>query len=260
MNSIAIEITNVVIVRFSLILSTDWCIKAYGQEENREKWFKYRSQLFESTLLKSILNQSVKPKYVFILMHMNDKYLYDKYLSDIKFTVYPIFVSGGFGEKEIAKVISAVENIAVSRVDSDDLLANDYFQKINQSISEAIHNEVKFDYIISTTGYRLNAKLFQKIYYNCGPFLTSFGKNLENINIYSFSHEEVINYPHILNNEALWVQYIHGSNIANDFIDSNLSNDEFNAKIGVNPKLILTMTYPILDFDFSKFANFSVQN
>lgn len=214
------QINNYVVVRFSLKISKDWQRKAYGDESNRDMWLKYRFDILNKTLAPSLRAQQVKPKAVFIIMDSSDREAYTNYCLD-KDIVTPIFSENNNHFLQIDNYIKneSEVNVAVSRIDSDDIISKFYFESINNTIEKAIDQKDKFTYVIACMGARSDGKLLQRMYYSCAPFLTEFSTNFNKVSIYSFNHETVLERPHVTNHDYLWIQYLHGGNIANAFFD-----------------------------------------
>ena len=247
-----ININNVVIVRFSMKLSDDWQSKAYGESGSRESWFRYRCNLFSLTLLNSLRSQTIKPHYCVVLMDPDDRFLYDSFFPKDKL-IMPIFTKRFDNLHEQDPLVN-IPHLAVSRVDSDDILSNNYFEEVNKSIIDSIADNIPFKFVVACSGYRSNLREFQNIYYNCSPFLTVYeGKKLST-NIYLISHEDVLNLPHIQNHTARWIQILHDTNISNAFIDSELGINEFQNAVLLNPKLRVSKKEVVGSDTFNNFT------
>jgi hypothetical protein len=236
-------IKNVVIIRFSLKLSRDWQAIAYGSEDNRPIWFSYRMHIFINFLLNSLRNQTVKPVLVLLLMDQCDENDYLKFKLLISDIVTPIFSRNSDHFSQVNDHLNnlGLDNIAISRIDSDDIIFSNYFELLNHACSEALLNKFNFTYIVATMGYRVTRQYWQQVYYNCSPFLTIFCSKFNNENIYDFNHEDVILKPHIICNSARWIQVIHETNISNALLDLQFDTYNFIEKIKSNPKLIGTL-------------------
>jgi len=236
------QIENVVIVRFSLKLSKEWQKQAYGSEERRSRWFAYRMYLFNEFLAPALRNQTVKSVENFVLMDAEDKNDYQKFehlISDIATPIFSINQNHFWQVSENIKK-AGYANVALSRIDSDDIILNNYFEEVNRSISIATEQNIPFTHIVSTQGYRVTREQWQKIYYNCSPFLTWYVGQFHGENVYDINHEKVIDKLHIQSELSRWIQIIHTTNIGNTLIDSKLNTTEFFAKLQENPKLIAT--------------------
>jgi hypothetical protein len=234
------QVNNIVIVRFSLKLNKAWQIQAYGSDENRSKWFAYRMSLFNEFLAPALRNQTVKSVENFVLMDADDKNDYQKSEHLISDIVTPIFSTNNNHFRQVSEHIKKVGyvNVALSRIDSDDIVLNNYFEEVNRSIRSATEQNIPFTYVVSTRGYRATREQWQNIYYNCSPFLTRFVAQFNGENIYDISHETIIDKLHIKCELAKWIQIIHTNNIGNTLIGSKLNTTEFLTMLQENPKLI----------------------
>lgn len=231
------EIVNVLVVRFSLILKEDWLRKAYGDASNRETWLKYRMNIFNRTLRPSIIAQTKKPGAVYLLLDAQDEDFYLENCADLEGVFIPVFSRGGDHFSQVGALIKALAstNVAVSRGDSDDLLAFDYFVEINRSISRHRQGESLLR-VVACSGYRTNGVGIQEIYSEVSPFLTLFFDCYNGENVYGMNHRSIVEMAHVKNREARWIQYIHGSNLSNRFIETRNSKQDFEYKIVFNPE------------------------
>jgi len=254
-----IDIVNIVVIRFSLKLNSDWSFKAYGDETNRENWFKFRSDIFNNTLGQCLKNQTKLPDKVYLLMDESDQSYYLKYLNSDQY--HPIFSvnSDHFVQVEQDMIACGYNsNIAIYRIDSDDLISCQYIYDINARIEIAIKDGLGFDFIVNVMGYRSDLSKIQSIYYNCSPFLVLFEKMYSKRNVYGFNHENVIDLPHIQNLTPGWIQLIHSCNVSNNFSSNVLDSDSFKIRMKENPKLIGDTFQRIDDEWFLDWAGFPI--
>jgi hypothetical protein len=238
------DICNIISVRFSLRMHPEWTIKAYGDEVNRESWFGFRANLFKRTLLASIQRQTVMPRRVYLMMDQADERLYAKYLASECALIRPVFSNHSSQiSQELHRDYPA--NVASSRIDSDDMIAPDYIEKVNLVICSSLRSGIEFDYVVACRGIRTDLKEAQEIYYSCSPFLTLFEASYSGKEVYGFNHELVEGRPHIKDRLARWAQVIHGSNVSNNFIPGGLHPDDFENATISSPKLIAAATTPL---------------
>jgi hypothetical protein len=244
------NIRNIVVVRFSLRLAESWTIKAYGIEEKREEWFEMRAKIFKETLYASLNNQIIKPVMVYLLMDHADDVFFYKFLNDLNKIVTPIFSKNWDHDFQVLEKIKnlKINNIGISRIDSDDLIKDDYFLKINKSIINSIENFNGGFYIICSSGYRSDGRDFQKINYKSSPFLTYYEFEYSGKNIYDIGHEAVGDFPHVFASDTKFIQFIHETNIANNFMDSNLSLLDFDQEKRNRPDLDYSKRYSLDDY------------
>jgi hypothetical protein len=237
------DIKNIVVVRFSLRLNEEWQKKAYGDEGNRSRWFNYRMILFNDFLAKSLRSQRVKSLVNFVLMDQVDQENYQKYENDFSDIVTPIFSKNHNHYCQVSEEIKRLgfQNIALSRIDSDDAVADDYFYELNKTINSSLENGLMFSYVVATRGYRAGSNMYQELFYNCSPFLTRYVKSFNGENIYELNHEHVVQHQHIQCSSARWIQVIHDKNIGNNFIDSRFDEKSFLEEVDSNPKIVSTM-------------------
>ena len=209
-----------------------------------------------------------------------DELLFSTYFNDDlvkKLRIVPIFLDDitdhsdknylGFITEKYAREIK--NPLILSRVDSDDLIANDYYKSIKSVIIEANIDKPKF--IVCTNGFRTDLKYIQKTPYKKSPFICSFypegylANSLEQISTGS-SHDEIPDEFCIFTDRTSWVQIVHGTNLSNRFLframkrvtpdvwPSNVYHPEVKLKIkgGKTLKLFI-LRLPFIDF-FIKFA------
>lgn len=236
------NISNIVVIRFSLKLNADWQKIAYGSEENRGRWFFYRMELFKDFMANSLRNQTTKPMQTFILMDASDEVLYrktERYISDL---VTPIFSENRNHFLQVRKIIKErwSKDVAISRVDSDDILDEYYFERVNKSIREAISGGKIFTHIVATRGYRASRNHWQALYFNRSPFLTRYCQVYNGENVYDMNHLDVVSHPHIQCDSARWVQVINSTNVRNALLRSELDEVSFLKNIEKNPTVAAT--------------------
>lgn len=242
-------VSNFVVVRFSLKLNPDWQRLAYGGEENRPAWFSYRAGLTMNVLLKCLASQTVRPACVFLLMDQDDRPLFQEYFKGHADMLVPVFSNGKDHFQQVANEISSRASgpVAISRIDSDDAVADTYFEKVNYCIENALEKGAPFTHVIATRGYRVSGGKVQEVFYNCSPFLTRYAERYSGQNVYDMNHELVLQQQHIICSDATWMQLIHGTNVSNKFIQSNKTNEEFLELIASNPKLIGDTPRPLIE-------------
>jgi hypothetical protein len=211
------RIHHIVGVRFSIKNKAGWHTRAYGDESAREAWFAMRARLFLSTLHASLLSQTCPPHKVFLMMDEADRGFYDRYL-DLKESFYhPLFNVADAGHDEMAHVLSQsrLNNLAISRIDSDDLIHSGYLAAINQTICDGLSLGKKFDYVVAARGYRTDGHRIKSAFFNYSPFITVFADVFQGQTPYGFRHGDVLKHATLVCGQAHWMQFIHGGNLAN---------------------------------------------
>lgn len=217
------SIRNVVIVRFSLRVQA-WRRRMFFDERGRDAWFEYRAMLYRRTLGASLAAQTVKPVRVYLLMDAGDRALAERHLSGLPFT--SVFSVDGDHHQQVAADLEReglVDHIALSRIDSDDIVARNYFEKLNACILDSLREGGPSELFVACKGYRSNFVDLQAMYYHDGPFITRFCKRYAGETPY-FDHKTSGQYPHVKDASAEWMQVIHGTNVANGFQPPNATS------------------------------------
>lgn len=210
---------HIVVIRFSIRAKDKRYKQAYGSEENRESWFASRCDLFRATIHASLTRQSTAPLKVFVLFDEGDTELYKKYLNLSEGFYHPLFSKGDSGRQEVINYLKAsgLANVALHRIDSDDLVSDVYFEKVGEAIRCAFRKGVNFKYVISAVGWKTNGVFLRKAFFNYSPFLAVFYREYNGEDVYAIRHGQVLRHPHIISSDSHWMQFIHGGNLANGF-------------------------------------------
>ena len=232
---------NVVVVRFSLKVA-EWRRRAFVNERNREPWFAYRARLFRQTLYASLLAQTKPVHALYLLMDEDDPALFERYQHELMAQtealalgncsapeIRPIFSSQSPHEKVALDLLKRgqTQHVTVSRIDSDDIVARDFFEKLSQDISDALQRGDVFDYVMAAQGYKSNLRQTQRCLYGRSPFLTRYWSQFphpsqwpsadEPPTVYDVSHVRIREYRLLESLNAQWMQLLHGTNVANGF-------------------------------------------
>lgn len=210
-------IHHIVVVRFSLRVDA-WKRRIFFNEKTRESWFAYRAELYRQTLGASINAQTEKPTRVFLLMDSADRALQQKYLPHGTFI--PLFTSFEGATRAVASALEQdglTENIAMTRIDSDDLVERTYFEKLNRLLGDLVAQGKAEALVLTCKGYRSNFNDIQPLYHNKSPFITLFRRKYAGETVYYFDHTTVGDHEHIKDASAEWMQVVHGTNVANGF-------------------------------------------
>lgn len=211
---------NFLVTRFSLRI-LDWAQKAYGDESQREPWFAARASMFATGLFASVRVQTRPVNGHFLLMDEEDEPLYARYL-DLGEPLIPVFTRNARSHvvvsEEIARCAPSGSAVAVSRVDSDDLIACDYVEHLDQAIQAALNRGLRFDFVVATDGFVTDFDRIQAVHHPTSPFLTQFAARWEGQKLFGFSHRQIGERPHIVCDRASWMICLHGSNLLNRFM------------------------------------------
>lgn len=210
---------NLIITPFSLRLGS-MAARAYGAEQNRANWFRCRATLFNDGLLKCCLDQTIRPECLFLLMDKNDEHLYHDFIEESGGLCRPIFGDTGDARRTVEEIIRSEHpaDVAISRIDSDDLVSARYFESINSCIKEARESANALDYVVATNGYLTDLSYIQNRYDPRSPFITHIFEQYDGSKIFDFkSHTAIVKKNHVQCRSAEWIQIIHGSNLQNRF-------------------------------------------
>lgn len=217
---------NVVVVRFS-VRSKSFERKFLSTERVRERWFKFRAELFEASLGASLTAQTVKPVVTYLYFDAQDIGLVEKYFPKPQFT--PVFSDAGHDELMGKRLLEmgGSEHVVLSRIDSDDIVEKRYFEKINALLARhqdhmALGPEAM---VVNKSGHRTNFVKMQRVFHISPPFISQYFRNYSGQGAY-FNHTELSSQPmpQIEDGSAEWLQVIHGTNVANKFKPPSTSN------------------------------------
>lgn len=243
------RIAHVAVVRFSLRLSESWSARAYGEESNRAIWLHYRKRLLDATLTESLLRQSRRPDMVFILLDVDDKAVIPHETFDSLYT--PLYVQKGryMGEMQQRLEKNGLsDHLAISRIDSDDVLSRHYFREVNRAALKANEDRV---WIVAPEGFRSDLSSIQRFHYRSAPFQTLYSRAFERQNVYAMNHEWVNRENHVFvdSSEGLWMQMLHGGNLANQFRSDPVSPNRFE-KRNLGGRKLITLEPRAFDADW----------
>lgn len=203
----------VTIIKFSLIYSSN------NDIANRESWFAFRANLFEKTLLKSILDNSVHPNLIMLGFDVNDSKLVEKYIQPLLHHTELKFIeiysdNSNFGKAVTSKLLKRYKDqpLLLTRIDSDDIISKDYYQVFLDYAYKINENQ---KYIVAADGLRTNLKIIMSVYDENPPFLALMVRNYngEYLNV---THSEIHKKkPTIIRKRFLWIQLVHGTNQLN---------------------------------------------
>lgn len=219
------NISNVVVVRFSIRVKA-WRNRLFFDEKSRESWYKYRAELYRQTLGLSLNRQTEKPFRIYLFMDQGDRPLYEKYFNGVDFV--PIFSDHDHSQMvadDLGK-LGVTNNVAITRIDSDDIVECRFFEKINAKIRELKSDGKNVCLIGSSSGYRTNFLEIQSVFHGAPPFITLFSERYAGEDVYSHDHRDIGEMDHVKDTCAEWMQVIHGTNVANIFKPANTASLE----------------------------------
>ena len=222
---------NIAVVRFSVKIAKYYDEIGVSKFPSREEWFADRFELFSKTLYRCLEYQTVQPNRVYILIDDSDQQLYSKYFCDVDSTVYKSvcvdsYVMGKHRDGVInyAQIIhqdlvdsGISQNVAMSRIDSDDYISYNYFEEINQAIEQ--NNP---DVVYVSSGWLTD---FETMVESVGEvdsaFMTAYIADITAqppVDVYSRPHvswHRDPEYRTVATDKCKWIQYIHDTNIYN---------------------------------------------
>lgn len=187
----------------------------FSNEASRLDWMSWRAKLLDEGLAECLRQQSVYPHAAYLLLAEGDEEFYKRHVDTELFR--PVFVPTG--SESNASLVEALNRdgntgeMVLSRVDSDDLLVQNYVESVQQSVSSTSDTD---KWIVAADGQRSDLKKVQDFHYPNSPFISRFIKNRTSQSIYR-NHQNVLDLDPITISGVLWWQLLHGSNLANRF-------------------------------------------
>ena len=147
----------------------------------------------------------------FLMMDEGDRDLYDRYLNLKEDFYRPLFSHAEQGHEEIKDALKTydLKNIAISRVDSDDLIHCQYLEAVQDTIRTAVAKEMPFEYVVAALGYHTDGCRIKSAFFNYSPFITSFSPSDVGRSPYGFRHGDVLKHATLVCGQAQWMQFIH---------------------------------------------------
>lgn len=174
-------------------------------------------------------------------MDATDQWLWEKHLGISDPRVKPVFEADpGFRLASTRLDLREHDGspLVISRLDSDDLVSSNYLDCVNTATIQLEKRGQAGGLVISCLGHITDGAFAQKAYIPNSPFISLYCHQYSGENIYSFPHQNVLKLgvPCVLDRQSRWIQFLHGSNVANQFILKNLvSPDQFPARISSSP-------------------------
>lgn len=204
----------------------------YGSEY--QCWIEDRLDLFRNYTIKSLRNCYVKPDLWVILIADVSEGLAGKLESLLVGFNYKIVVYDGRGLSETIRSaledLTYPEEIRMTRLDTDDLLASDFFAKVSEVVlpDEILEDGVALSFP-GGANYSTNEKAFYFSSYPANPFLTyaqRVGSSGELNTVFMCMHIDLLKvakHQHMIRSyHPMWASVIHSTNLANDsLIETN---------------------------------------
>jgi hypothetical protein len=151
-------------------------------------------------------------------MDEGDRDFYNRYLNLKEDFYRPLFSHAEQGHQEMKAALKTydLKNIAISRVDSDDLIHCQFLEAVQDTVRTAVAQGVPFEYVVAARGYRTDGRRIKSAFFNYSPFITSFSPSDFEQSPYGFRHGDVLKHATLVCGQAHWMQFIHGTNLANE--------------------------------------------
>jgi len=228
--------THIVVTRFSMP------IPAFKPIHNRREWFAHRAQLFHTYYVPSIQCQLLKPQCVYLGFDWCDRDLVREYLHVPRGWV-KFFCDQPLEHRtpEHNHVVShqlwahsiwqhcvyrySKTNVCISRIDSDDMIAEDYFLTVSETVQQ---NPLKdCYYIVNTQGAITDTRTVRASVVDNPPFISYYVKQfLRPKNIFDRNHGTVLAADHVHNHQGAWMQIAHEHNQINSVEGGDLFRRE----------------------------------
>lgn len=204
-----------IVIRFSIRFSN---FKSMD-EKLRDNWFEYRSELFYLTTYRSILRNNHSNIVIYLILNHGDENLYEKYLS--KLDIIPLFSDEKNYRNLINQKIVDHKHTLFLRLDSDDLICNNYINLVLNKIINISCDDKINQYFITPSGYFSDLINYQKYYDLVPSFILFYKKTKSNENIFDYDHNDINKLNPMIIQHAKWIQLIHKSNVANKLDNNN---------------------------------------
>jgi hypothetical protein len=204
-----------IVIRFSIRFSN---FKSMD-DKLRTNWFEYRSELFYLTTYRSILRNNHSNIVIYLILNHGDENLYEKYLS--KLDIIPLFSDEKDYKNLINQKIVDHKKTLFLRLDSDDLISNNYINTVLNKIKDTSRDDKINQYFITPSGYFSDLINYQKYYDLVPSFILFYKKTKSNENIFDYDHNDINKLNPVIIQNAKWIQLIHKRNVANKLDNNN---------------------------------------
>jgi hypothetical protein len=216
------------VVRFSLRVSSEWEEKAYGTEDKRGAWLRWRLSLLSRALLSSLFSNTRQPDKVFLLADRADQAILSKDIFGSDSVEWLFSTRDAAFEPLQQRLWDLFGNssLVISRIDSDDMVCLEYGEELLMNAQSLVaKGEIGPRYIVFTEGFRSDGIQIQPVYYSCSPFLSLYCPAFSGQNVYSIGHEDVLKFSPVAISTPAWCQFVHGTNVSNRFFEGIMDFD-----------------------------------
>lgn len=191
-----------------------------------EDYLEDRFSIFEKYTLLSMKQQTNQNFTWLVLFHKKTPEIFKRKIEELKKLYHFVDLYFDDGEKfDFAEYCGGeekdIEYFITTKIDNDDMFANDYIAKIQEYVNNNFHECVLS--FAKGLKYDLDSKKQYEYERNDNHFLSMLGKKEKNILLYNHakifdSGEEVV----LLDSDKpMWVEIIHESNVTNRINDEN---------------------------------------
>lgn len=223
----AFRLPLVVLTRFSVRSEKFMQAVGISNEPERQRWFALRAALFKAITLPSVQSQTFRPTRWILLFSAGDEPLVTRHLDGMPNWVLPVFLVNGISittqiNLHIVDALAGQRKLLISRLDSDDALRPDFFERIEQAVPGASGDQ----FFLYRQGCRWDGERLQQVDYPNNPFLTAYVSNWQahRTNPLELNHSTVLSKQHSFVSSpqgAAWLQVLHGANASNGFLPAH---------------------------------------
>ena len=215
-------LTNVIIIRFSLIDRNSWLNKLSYDEINH--WLSFRISLFKKFTLPSIKSNNIDNYKIILLIENDHMFAFDFILGEENIVILKTNYENFIIDIIDYLTMNINGSVIVSRIDSDDYVSNNYFYNLNSSVEK---NKFKECFYIVKSGCITDLNFMTLLDSYAPPFISVYSSDKKTAvkKLFSIPHTEVLDYDHAFVKESYWIQLVHGSNVANHLLKKSLISD-----------------------------------
>lgn len=218
----------VLLTRFSVRSTRFMEAAGIASERERERWFEQRARLFKAVTWPSLRAQRLRPDRWVLLFSAGDEALVERCLGTLDDWMQPLYLQPGLTvlgqiEAAVLDALAGRRSLLLSRMDNDDALAPDFFERIGGAAAEVEPGADEL-MLLARRGCRWDGAQIQQVDYPNNPFITLRARDwpARRTNPLQMNHVEVLRHPHRFVDTAdgpSWLQVLHGGNASNAFKD-----------------------------------------
>jgi len=234
------------LIRYNLAAPFSGPVQAYpGHDIHLDTdWLSRRRQLFDAYCWPSIERQTDPDFTVLVLFHKDTPAEYVSGIVSRDIRIVPLFCGDEGRESPVEfrrASINAIRQwlrsqpasqwLSTTRLDSDDALAPDYFERLSGALVRGAKNELRYFYFPEGQLYDVANDSYASWHWPknaCGTLVEPF--EIENIKTVLFEkHTVMLSLPHsfAIDDEIGWCQVIHGGNVLNRMRGTALEKPKF---------------------------------